>query len=258
MSKRVILLGLPLLLILLASCTPAATARPPTEDQPIGVVIVTPEESPYPVIAPSAGNGLEEVVEQLQDAGAAVIVAGPVDQPFFSGKGRVLEINGEEVQIFEYPSEEARLADSEQISADGYQIGTTMVSWVAPPRFWATDRYILLYLGENSEVIELLNAIAGRPIAGVTPDAPVIAPAAYPPAVVAAINDLSKRTGIPAEEIVLVTAEDMQWNDSCLGLAAPDEMCLQVITPGFLIILEAGGIQYEYHTNMDGSVLRYR
>ena len=47
----------------------------------------------------------------------------------------------------------------------------------------------------------------------------------------------------------------MQWNgpNSCLGVSSPDAMCAQVITPGYRVVLEANGRQYEYHTNETGS-----
>lgn len=32
--------------------------------------------------------------------------------------------------------------------------------------------------------------------------------------------------------------------------------CAEVMVPGYLIALEAGGQTYEYHTNSDGSIVR--
>ncbi len=54
-------------------------------------------------------------------------------------------------------------------------------------------------------------------------------------------------------QVVVVSAEEVEWPDSCLGAAKPDEMCLQVITPGYRVILEHRGQRYEFHTNADGS-----
>jgi hypothetical protein len=33
-------------------------------------------------------------------------------------------------------------------------------------------------------------------------------------------------------------------------------MCTMVITPGYRVILEAGGKQYDYHTDASGDVVR--
>ena len=64
----------------------------------------------------------------------------------------------------------------------------------------------------------------------------------------AAIDDLSKRTGIPKSDIKVVSVEAVQWPDASIGCPQPDRMYAQVVTPGYLIILEAGGQMYEYHS----------
>lgn len=74
-------------------------------------------------------------------------------------------------------------------------------------------------------------------------------------ALAAAIADLSARTGLPAEDIRLVSMEAMEWSDASLGCPQEGFMYAQVITPGFLIILEAEGQQYEYHTDQAENVM---
>jgi hypothetical protein len=68
----------------------------------------------------------------------------------------------------------------------------------------------------------------------------------------AAIDDLSKRTGIPKSDIKVVSVQAVQWPDTSVGCPQPDMMYAQVITPGYLIILEAGGKMYEYHSAGSG------
>jgi hypothetical protein len=41
-----------------------------------------------------------------------------------------------------------------------------------------------------------------------------------------------------------------------MGVAGKDEMCAQVVTPGYIVILEAKGQQFVYHSNQDGRMLR--
>lgn len=50
----------------------------------------------------------------------------------------------------------------------------------------------------------------------------------------------------------IVSVERTSWPDSCLGLARPDEVCAQVITPGYRVMVSLGGRQLEYHTATDG------
>jgi hypothetical protein len=82
-------------------------------------------------------------------------------------------------------------------------------------------------------------------------------PAALPPgsqaAVVAASTDLAQSTGIPAGQIQPVLVEPKEWPDASLGCPEPGQAAIQVVTPGYLMILEAQGRRYEYHTNQTGS-----
>lgn len=64
--------------------------------------------------------------------------------------------------------------------------------------------------------------------------------------------------GIPSHEISLVSAEAVDWPDACLGVSNPDELCAQVITPGYRIILGRLDKQYEFHTDRSGQNIRLR
>ncbi|MGB9724230.1 MAG: hypothetical protein ACP5OO_11615 [Chloroflexia bacterium] len=68
------------------------------------------------------------------------------------------------------------------------------------------------------------------------------------PLVEAVVADLAGRLNLPPEQIRVVQVEERMWPDSSLGCPRPGEMYLQVITPGYRILLEAGGRQYDYHT----------
>jgi hypothetical protein len=67
---------------------------------------------------------------------------------------------------------------------------------------------------------------------------------------------LAQALGVAVEAVSVFNAVPVEWPDSCLGLALPGVMCAEVITPGYLIELEAGGEVFGYHANADGSVLR--
>lgn len=74
-----------------------------------------------------------------------------------------------------------------------------------------------------------------------------------PEAVLRGRDWLAEELGVAADQVEIVRMEEMQWPDACLGLSKPDEMCAQVITPGWLIIFEVNGKQYEVHTDETGS-----
>jgi hypothetical protein len=67
---------------------------------------------------------------------------------------------------------------------------------------------------------------------------------------------LAARLGIDELSIRLVDATPQQWNDACLGVSRAGQMCAQVITPGWLILMETGGRQYEAHTDQEGAQVR--
>jgi hypothetical protein len=71
----------------------------------------------------------------------------------------------------------------------------------------------------------------------------------------AAADDLAKRLGITKSAIRLVLIEAVQWPDASLGCPQPGMMYAQVITPGYRIVLEVNGKQYEYHTGRGGKVV---
>ena len=77
-----------------------------------------------------------------------------------------------------------------------------------------------------------------------------------PAAALTARADLAGRLQIDPDTIKLVSVEAEDWPDGCLGVQTPGVMCTMVITPGYRVILAAGGKQYEYHTNASGAAVR--
>jgi len=74
-----------------------------------------------------------------------------------------------------------------------------------------------------------------------------------PQAALNARQDLAQKLNIPVDEITIVSVEAVEWPDGCLGVHIAGIMCIQVITPGYRVVLEANGELYEYHTNENGS-----
>jgi len=72
----------------------------------------------------------------------------------------------------------------------------------------------------------------------------------------AVIKQLAKNLGLKESDISLVSDVVIEFPDSCLGVAMDWVMCAQIVTTGHSIVLEADGIQYEYHTSQDGSQIQ--
>jgi len=73
------------------------------------------------------------------------------------------------------------------------------------------------------------------------------------PAEEAVIKQLAMNLGLQETDITVTSSEETEFSDACLGVAMEGVMCDQAITPGRIILLEANGVQYEYHANEDGS-----
>lgn len=93
---------------------------------------------------------------------------------------------------------------------------------------------------------------------GATPavELPATLPALPPAAVLEAQRALSEALGIALTEIEIVTTEQVDWPDACLGLPSGGEACAEVITPGWQVVLRVNGQDYVYRTSADGLIGR--
>jgi hypothetical protein len=74
-------------------------------------------------------------------------------------------------------------------------------------------------------------------------------PAGSEAVVAAAVADLASRLGISPQEIQTVEIEATEWSDASLDCPEPGMLYIQVITPGFRIVLQARDQSYNYHTD---------
>lgn len=66
----------------------------------------------------------------------------------------------------------------------------------------------------------------------------------------------AEAAGVSADDAIVKSDVEKEWPNSCLGLAEEGEMCAEVITPGYEVVVEAAGKIYTYRTNREGSVIR--
>ncbi len=70
------------------------------------------------------------------------------------------------------------------------------------------------------------------------------------------MNLLNSLPYLKLSEIEVVSYSEGEWLNACLGLAEEDEMCAQVITPGYQVTLRADGEEYVLRTDETGEVIR--
>jgi hypothetical protein len=80
------------------------------------------------------------------------------------------------------------------------------------------------------------------------------------PAVQAARQHLLDNVDLDPATLSVTSVTATTFSDSCLDvqeITEPDEVCAQVITPGYIILLQAGSTTYTYHTDESGSNVRF-
>ena len=132
----------------------------------LGAGCASPQPPPPIVSHGGPVTDYVSLIDNLRAAGATVEPAGDISQPFFSVKGNVITVNGSDVQVFEYTDAAAADTETALVSPDGSSIGTTMVSWVAAPHFYQTGKLIVLYVGDDTAVHNVLENVLGSQFAG--------------------------------------------------------------------------------------------
>jgi hypothetical protein len=66
--------------------------------------------------------------------------------------------------------------------------------------------------------------------------------------------DLAQRLSIPVSQINTIETQQVFWRDASLGCPQPGLTYAQAEVPGYLIILQTNGNEFEYHANIHNYV----
>ncbi len=103
------------------------------------------------------------------------------------------------------------------------------------------------------QLLGLLLAILALSACGGNGDGDASAPPELPEdaesLVMLAKFDLTLKTGIDIEEIKTTSITKNNFEDASLGVPDPGVEYASVVTPGYIIILEADGETYQYHAS---------
>jgi hypothetical protein len=67
---------------------------------------------------------------------------------------------------------------------------------------------------------------------------------------------VAQERNLSLEEVQLQQYTFVEWSDSCLGAAGPEEMCLQVIMPGYRAVFSTPDGEVVVHTDSSGQIFR--
>ncbi len=69
-------------------------------------------------------------------------------------------------------------------------------------------------------------------------------------------EQISQELEVPEDAVEVISYEEEDWPNACLGLAEEGEVCAEVITPGYQVTIEVQGEEYVFRTNEDATVVR--
>jgi hypothetical protein len=112
-------------------------------------------------------NEYARLVRRFRAQGASVrSTKERVRQPFFSVPGRIMKVNNEGIQVFEYSNRATTQNQAKSVSPDGLTIGNSKPSWMSTPHFFKSQKLIVIYVGDDQTILRILQAELGKQFAG--------------------------------------------------------------------------------------------
>jgi hypothetical protein len=74
----------------------------------------------------------------------------------------------------------------------------------------------------------------------------------------AAKTDAASHLGVSRDTLQVEQVQQREWPDSSLGCPQPGQLYSQVVTPGYLVVINAAGKRLEYHTDDRARVMLCR
>ena len=109
--------------------------------------------------------GYVSLLNHLQSEGIEVKTLGISREPFFSVRSMNLTLNGELVHVFDYYNISTARDDMALVSPDAQYIDNTRMRWTGTPHFYNSEEIIMLYVGDNPEIITALESGMGAQFA---------------------------------------------------------------------------------------------
>ena len=108
------------------------------------------------------------LVQAIQSRGISAHLTEeiPSESSLFSVPAKVLSIGGSDVQVYEFQNDSDAKTISLTVSEDGTEIGLSIIRWMDTPHFYTNGKLIVLYVGQNPEILNLLESFLGPQFAG--------------------------------------------------------------------------------------------
>lgn len=106
----------------------------------------------------------------LESKGKTVEVT-PMEKGYFTAPRQNFKVDLGEFHVYEYPSDQKEnlISDIRKITDNGMLINGEKITWAKTPNFYKKGRIIVLYDGDNKDMLLLLESILGAPFIGNKP-----------------------------------------------------------------------------------------
>jgi len=116
-------------------------------------------------------DAYEKLVGKLESLGYTIEVEDVEENTILVGKQKRLTLNkSERISVYLYENSNKMEKDASYVSDDGFSYYNgkkgVCVDWVTAPHFYKLENMIILYVGENSEIINALEELFGPQFAG--------------------------------------------------------------------------------------------
>ncbi|MBW6518250.1 MAG: hypothetical protein K0A89_07085 [ANME-2 cluster archaeon] len=109
--------------------------------------------------------GYVSLINHFQSEGLEVKTLGISQQPFFSIRSMNLTLNGELVLVFDYSNVSGAREDMALVSPDAQYIDSARMHWTGTPHFYNSEEVIVLYVGDDPNIIAALDSGMGAQFA---------------------------------------------------------------------------------------------
>ncbi len=76
-----------------------------------------------------------------------------------------------------------------------------------------------------------------------------------PQPVILAVEAAAVEAGVDRDDVQVLSFSQRDWPSAALGCPKPGFSYPQVVTPGYDILIRAGGREYNYHSNLRTTVV---
>lgn len=109
-------------------------------------------------------------VAELESSGFK-IKQEDVDKDILAGQRKWLTVDdNENISVYIYKNNKRMVKDASHVSPDGFSYKTgfknVSISWISNPHFFKRDNIIVLYVGEDKDIINHLENLLGKQFAG--------------------------------------------------------------------------------------------